>query len=217
MSTDPGGLLFLVVSNSTLRSRFPWVTFTKVLIVFISLSYLAYLTVGLFLGYLGPNPVEVVTHKTGEWGLYYLLATLAITPLRRHFHWNQLQRFRRFLGLWSFAFIFLHLAIFLVFDHFFDLYSIIDDIVERPYIAVGFAAFLLMLPLAITSLKSLQKAMGKHWLVLHRSVYCVAILAIIHYWWLVKADILWPAIYGSVLCVLLGDRIFLSYRKRQRI
>lgn len=187
----------------------------KILTSLLALSYLSYLVAGLFLGYLGPNPVEVLTHETGNWGLYFLLASLSVTPLRRHFHWNSLIKFRRFLGLWSFTFIVLHLFVFIFFDHFFDLHSIIDDIVERSYIAVGFAAFLVMVPLALSSPKSVQKKMGKRWLSLHRSVYIVGIFALVHYWWLVKVDILWPLLYSLLLTFLLGDRLYWYYRKKR--
>ncbi|MGH1485826.1 MAG: sulfite oxidase heme-binding subunit YedZ [Cellvibrionaceae bacterium] len=188
----------------------------KILISIVALAYIGYFILGLFQDYLGSNPVEVVTHKTGEWGLYFLFAALAVTPLRRHFQWNSLQRFRRFLGLWSFTFIFLHFFTFILFDHFFDWWSIVEDIIERPYITVGFAAFIFMLPLAVTSLQYFQRMMGKRWLMLHRSVYVVGILGIIHYLWLVKADILEPLIYGLVLVVLLGDRVYWIMKKRVR-
>jgi sulfoxide reductase heme-binding subunit YedZ len=182
------------------------VGWSKLLISVIFLAYIVYLTAGLFFAYLGANPIEVVTHTTGEWGLYFLLMTSAITPLRRHYHWNTLLKFRLFLGLWSFTVIFLHFFIF--FDHFFDIGSIVEDIIERPYIAVGFVAFIFMIPLAITSYKALQKRMGKRWISLHQSVYLVGVLGIIHYWWLVKADILWPLVFAVVLAVLLVDRIY---------
>jgi len=172
------------------------------------------MTLGLFFDYLGSNPVEFITHATGEWGLYFLLLSLAVTPLRRHYHLNFLLKLRRFLGLWSFAFIFLHFFIFIFFDHFFNLHSIVEDIVERPYIAVGFVGLVTMIPLAITSFKALQRKMGKRWFILHRSVYLVSILGIIHYWWLVKADILWPFIFALILAGLLGDRLYWFYHKR---
>lgn len=178
------------------------------------LAYIIYLTWGLFAGYLGANPVEVVTHETGEWGLYFLLLSLVITPIRRHFHLNIVLKFRRFLGLWSFSLLFLHLFVFVLFDHFFDVQSIVEDIIERPYIAVGFVAFIIMAPLAITSLKSLQRKMGKHWISLHRCVYVVAILGMIHYWWLVKADVFWPLIFAFILGILLSDRLYWACRKK---
>ncbi len=190
------------------------VIWLKLFISTAMLAYIVYLTWGLFADYLGANPIEVVTHETGEWGLYFLLLSLAVTPLRRHFHLNVLLKFRRFLGLWSFALLFLHLFVFVLFDHFFDVQSIIEDIIERPYIAVGFAAFLIMTPLAITSLKKIQRKMGKRWFILHRSVYLASILGLIHYWWLVKADIFWPLIFAFILTVLLADRLYWAYRKK---
>lgn len=191
-------------------SRWAWY---KLLFSCLALGYVIYLIMGLFAGYLGPNPVEVFSHKTGEWGLYLLLLTLAITPLRRHFHWNRLAQFRRFMGLWSFAFIVLHFLAYIIFDHSLILASIIDDVIERPYITFGFMAFLLMLPLAITSFKRLQKAMGKRWLKLHQSVYLVAILGIIHYLFLVKADYLQPLLLAVVLALLLASRVYWYWRK----
>lgn len=190
------------------------ITLAKVLINGLLGAYLCYFVIGLFAGYLGPNPVEVITHATGEWSLRILLVTLAITPLRRHFHWNSLMKFRRFLGLWSFAYLCFHLLTFLLFDHFFYWPSILDDIIERPYITVGFAGFMLMVPLAITSFKYLQRRMGKRWVTLHRLVYLIAILGIVHYWWLVKADILEPVIYSVVLALLLADRVYWLIKKR---
>lgn len=191
-----------------------WVVLVKVLLVSLFVIHLSYLSLGAVYGWLGVNPVESLTHETGEWGLYLLLLTLAITPARRLFHWNVLLRFRRFMGVWSFVYVSLHLSVFVIFDHFFDVLSILEDIVERPYITLGFAAYLLMLPLAVTSFHVWQKSMGKAWLSLHRLVYVVAILAIMHYWWLVKADIFWPVIYSLVLAVLLGVRVFFVVRKR---
>jgi sulfoxide reductase heme-binding subunit YedZ len=188
----------------------------KILLSLIALGYIAYLVIGIFFDYLGANPIETLTHKTGSWALYFLLATLSITPLRRHFHWNALMRLRRFLGLWSFAFLFLHFFVFIFFDHFFDWQSIWADVLDRPYITVGFLGLLLMVPLAITSFKRLQRLMGKRWLLLHQMVYLIAILGIIHYWWLVKADILWPTIYGLCVLLLLADRVYWARKKNQQ-
>ena len=190
-----------------------WVTLNKVIISVFALAYMGYLVVGLFDTYLGANPVEEVTHASGNWTLYFLCMTLAITPLRRHFHLNVLQQFRRFLGLWSFAFACLHFSMFIVFDHFFDWQSIVDDVLHRPYLALGFAAFFIMLPLALTSMQYWQRALGKRWLQLHRSVYVVAILAIMHYWWLVKADILMPLVFAGLVLVLFASRVYWRFRK----
>jgi sulfoxide reductase heme-binding subunit YedZ len=191
------------------------VSFFKWLLILLCVSHFVYLTLGTFYGWLGANPVETLTHVTGEWGLRLLWITLAVTPLRRLFHWNFLLRYRRILGVCSFVYISAHLSIFLVFDHFFDWLSIIDDIIERPYITVGFAAYVLMVPLAITSLNYWQKKMGKAWFTLHRSVYVVGGLAVIHYWWLVKADVLEPLVYAIILLALLGLRGFFSWQKKK--
>lgn len=173
-----------------------------------------FLVFGMFSGQLGPNPIETLTHTTGDWALYWLLAGLAVTPLRRLFHWNWLIRLRRVMGLCCFYYVSLHLLIYLVFDHFFDWVGIWEDIVERPYITIGFAAFLLLLPLAVTSVDRLQRSMGLWWLRLHKLVYPAAIMVIIHYWWLVKSDIFWPLIYGIILSILFLVRVYFSYRKR---
>ena len=189
------------------------ITLSKFGISLLACLHLGYLFSGLFLGHLGGNPVEVITHDTGEWGLHFLLLSLSITPLRRHFHWNQLLKLRRFLGLWSFAYLLLHGFTFILFDHVFFWPSIWEDIVERPYITVGVAGLLLMVPLAMTSFQRLQKRLGKRWLLLHRSVYMVAILGVLHYWWLVKADILQPLVYFIVLVLLLLDRVYWVVKK----
>ena len=186
----------------------------KVIIWCFSLGYILYLLGGIFFDYLGANPIEVITHESGEWGLHFLLASLSISPLRRHFHWNHLLKLRRLLGLWSFAFIFLHFSIFIFFDHFFYWASIVDDIIQRPYITVGFVAFVLMLPLALTSTRRAQQTLGKHWVRLHWAVYPIAILGLVHYWWLVKADTLPPLIYSIIVLLLLGDRLYWRLQKK---
>jgi sulfoxide reductase heme-binding subunit YedZ len=184
------------------------ITLIKAMIILACVSHFVYLAVSVVNNTLGANPIEVLTHVTGEWGLRLLLITLAITPLRRLLGWNRLMRFRRLLGVCSFTYILAHFAIFLIFDHLFDVLSIIDDIVERPYITVGFIAFVMMVPLAVTSLSVLQRKMGKYWVKLHQLVYVVAILAVVHYWWLVKADILLPAIYAAIVFLLLAIRLY---------
>ncbi|ODS22747.1 sulfoxide reductase heme-binding subunit YedZ [Candidatus Endobugula sertula] len=189
----------------------------KSLVLLVCFLHVCYLIVGVLQGYLGANPIESLTHTTGEWGLFFLWLALSITPLRRLFHWNFLVHFRRMLGLCSFVYITAHFSIFIVFDHFFFLPSILEDIIERPYISVGFLAFVLMIPLAITSWSVIQRKLGRYWKRLHQSVYVVAILGVIHYWWLVKADILSPLLYGMVLLVLLGVRAYFFYRKNIRV
>ena len=184
-------------------------------VVFIAcLGPAAMLSLGLYQDNLGANPVEVLTLETGDWGLRFLLITLSITPLRRIFKWHRLITYRRMFGLYSFFYICLHFSIFLIFEHFFDLQSIIEDIVKRPYITVGFSALVLLIPLAVTSFTALQRKMGRSWNKLHKLVYVIAVLGVVHYWWLVKLDILEPLIYACVLTVLLSIRIY-YYKKRK--
>lgn len=192
------------------------VTLVKAVLIALCCFHFMYLIFALLNQRLGENPIEALTHITGEWGLRLLIATLAITPLRRLFHWNSLARFRRLLGVCSFVYLLAHFLIFLVFDHFFDILSIVEDIVERPYITVGFLAFVGMLPLAITSLSALQRKMGKYWVQLHRLVYGIVVLAVLHYWWLVKADVLLPAIYAVIVLMLFAVRIYFFTKKKRR-
>lgn len=187
----------------------------KLLISTACLLHIGYFVRALFCCSLWANPVEKLSHATGEWGLHLLLLSLLISPLRRHLKWNDLLKFRRFLGLWSFFYIFVHFFSFILFDHSFYLPSIIEDVIERPYIAVGFAGFVLLVPLAITSFKRLQKKLGKHWFTLHKLVYVIGILGVVHYWWLVKADIFWPMIYAIAVFILLADRLFVFTKKWQ--
>ncbi|MEO0443699.1 MAG: protein-methionine-sulfoxide reductase heme-binding subunit MsrQ [Pseudomonadota bacterium] len=202
------------ISNMGVLAKRDSVFLAKLLIWLFALGYCIYLIGGIFADYLGANPIEAITHQTGEWGLHFLLASLSISTLRRRLYWNQLQKLRRLLGLWSFAFIVLHFFTFIFFDHFFYLPSIIEDVVDRPYITVGFAAFLLLIPLAVTSTRGFQRSLGKYWLRLHRLVYGVAILGILHYWWLVKADSLYPLIYSFILLLLFAERLFWRLQKR---
>ncbi len=156
---------------------------------------------------LGPNPVEAITRFTGDWTLRFLLVTLAVTPLRRLTGQAWLIRFRRMLGLFAFFYASLHLMTYLWLDQFFAWGAIADDVLKRPYITVGFAAFVLMVPLAITSTQGWIRRLGRRWKTLHRSVYAIGVLGVLHYLWLVKADILEPAIYGTILIILLVFRI----------
>lgn len=154
------------------------------------------------------NPIEFITRSTGTWTLVWLLATLAVTPLRRLAGWNVLQRFRRMLGLFAFFYAALHFTTYLWLDQFFDWHAIVKDIAKRPFITVGFAALLLMTPLAVTSTDGWLRRLKRNWGRLHRLVYAVAILGVTHYWWLVKKDIRQPLIYAAVLALLLGLRLY---------
>lgn len=193
---------------ATTRPRVGWLVPTLKPVLFAAcLLPLLLLVWRLVDGTVGPNPVEVITHDTGDWALRLLLATLAVTPLRRLTGWPWLVRLRRMLGLFAFCYAMLHFTTYLWLDQFFDWQAILADIAKRPYITVGFAALLLMLPLAVTSTKGWQRRLGARWKQLHRLVYAIGVLAVLHYLWLVKADLLEPAIYAGVLAVLLAARM----------
>ena len=157
---------------------------------------------------LGTNPVEFITRSTGTWTLVGLMLTLTVTPLRQLSGWNSLLRVRRMLGLFSFFYACLHFITYIWLDQFFDFAAIIKDVYKRPFITVGFSAFVLLIPLALTSSNSMIRRLGaKRWQLLHRLVYVIAILGVLHYTWLVKKDLTQPLIYAAVLTVLLGWRV----------
>jgi methionine sulfoxide reductase heme-binding subunit len=166
---------------------------------------------------LGANPAETILHKTGDWVIYFLLITLSITPLRRLTGWNDLIKFRRMMGLYAFFYACLHFLAYIGFDRLFDFSDLAHEIVKRPFILVGFAAFVLMIPLAITSTRGwVLRLGGANWALLHKAVYPVAILGVVHYWWLVKKDITWPLIFALVLAVLLAYRGIKRGRTKRR-
>ena len=156
---------------------------------------------------LGANPIDEVADSTGEWALRFLLITLAATPLKRLFGWGWAIRVRRMLGLFAFFYATLHLFTYLWLDQFFDWGEIWLDILDRPFITVGMLAFVLLLPLAATSDHAMVRRLGRNWKRLHRLAYVVPLLGVIHFWWLVKADVLEPLVYGGVLAVLLLLRV----------
>jgi sulfoxide reductase heme-binding subunit YedZ len=164
-----------------------------------------------FSGGLGANPIEYITHSTGTWTLVGLLATLSVTPLRKLSGWNWLLRLRRMLGLFAFFYASLHFITYIWLDQFFDLGAVLKDVIKRPFITVGFLAFVLLIPLAVTSTNAMVKRLGgKNWQRLHRLVYVIAILGVTHYWWLVKKDITQPLIYALILAALLAYRLLLK-------
>ena len=165
----------------------------------------------------GPNPVEFVQRWTGSWTFNLLLITLCVTPLRAMTHLHWLTRLRRMLGLFCFFYASLHFLSFIGFDHDFAIDDIAKDIIKRPFVTVGFAAFLLLIPLAATSSnRAIRKLGGRKWQDLHRNIYLISILATVHYFWLVKATaVLWPIAYGGAVAILLGWRI--RERKRKAI
>ena len=181
--------------------------FVACLVPFGQLAFHAYT------GDLGVNPIDTITRFTGSWALIFLLGSLSVTPLRRLTGWNELIRLRRTLGLFAFAYAVAHFSTYLVLDHFFDWRAIGKDILKRPYVTVGFTGFVFMVPLALTSTAAMIRRLGKRWQQLHRLVYFAAIAGVIHFYWLVKADIRRPAQYGFVLAALLGFRIFARWRR----
>lgn len=163
---------------------------------------------------LGANPVEKILHETGYWALTILLITLAVTPIRKiaGIHW--LARIRRLVGLFAFFYAFLHLASYLVLDQFFDWQNIFKDILKRPYITVGFSAFLLMVPMAVTSTQLMIRRLGgSRWQKIHQMIYLVGLLGVIHFCWLVKKDLRQPVIFALIFSVLMGCRWFFWVRK----
>jgi len=192
---------------------------TKVTIFLAALIPLARLAGKALHGGLGANPIEVITHSTGDWTLIFVLATLSVTPLRRLTRQYWLIGIRRMVGLFAFFYGTLHFLTYIWLDKFFDIHEMIKDIVKRPFITVGFSAFVLMIPLAATSTAwSIRRLGGKNWQRLHRLIYLTGILGVVHYIWLVKADKRKPYEYGVMLTVLLLYRVAVwwSEKRKQR-
>jgi methionine sulfoxide reductase heme-binding subunit len=179
-------------------------------VVFLAcLGPMALLIWNAFNGGLSPNPIDDITDTTGDWTLRFLMITLSITPLRRITGWQSLIRFRRMLGLFAFFHGFLHFTTYVFLDHYFDFRTMVEDVIKRPYITVGFTGFVLMIPLAITSTKKwIGRLGGKRWQRIHRLIYVSATAGVIHYLWLVKLDIRRPLAYGAVLAGLLAFRLW---------
>ena len=195
------------VSPATLR----WL---KSLLFIICLIPLANLVYAVLTASIAGDPVETMTKVTGEWGLRFLLLTLSITPLRKLLKMTDLIKFRRMLGLFAFFYAFCHLNVYIVFDQFFDWPEIWRDTIEKKFVFAGMLAVVLMIPLAITSTNGWIKRLGgKRWQRLHRLVYIIAIAAVVHFIWLVKADLAEPLVYALILALLLGFRVFHKYKK----
>lgn len=189
--------------------------FIKPVLFALCLIPLAHLLWKAYGGALGANPIETITHSTGDWTLRLLLVTLAVTPLRVLLGWNSLARLRRMLGLFAFFYACLHFLTYLVLDQFFAWQHIVEDIAERPYITIGFFSFVLLIPLAVTSTNAMMRRMGgRRWQRLHRLVYVVALGGVVHYLWLVKADLLNPMIYLTVFLFLMSFRYRLLLGRR---
>ena len=166
-------------------------------------------------GTLGANPVEEILDRFGNWGLRFIVITLAVTPLRRLTGWNWLSRFRRMLGLFTFFYVFMHFLTWLVLDQGVLISAIIEDVVKRPFITIGFVALVLLAALAATSTNGMRRRLGRRWQRLHYAVYPIAILGVWHYWWQVKKDVAEPLIYAAIVAALLLARV-VTVRRRNR-
>ena len=193
-----------------------WIKPAKIAVFLGGLYPLARIVLLGFTGGLGANPIEFITRSTGLWTLVFLCITLAVTPLRRLTGFNALLRFRRMLGLFAFFYVVLHFTTYIWFDKWFDVFAILKDIAKRPFIMVGFAAFVLLIPLAITSPKVMVRKLGRRWQTLHKLIYPIAALAILHFWWMKagKHDLILPKIYGAIVVVLLAWRVIVWLRGR---
>ncbi|MBI5461411.1 MAG: sulfoxide reductase heme-binding subunit YedZ [Gammaproteobacteria bacterium] len=178
----------------------PWI---KPTVFVLCLLPLAWLVFALLADRLGANPIEALTRETGEWTLRWLLITLCMTPLRKATRWIWPIRIRRMLGLFAFFYVCVHLSTYLWLDQFFDWGEIGRDILKRPFITVGMLGFVLLVPLAATSTNAMMRRLGRNWTRLHRLAYVVPALGVLHFWWLVKADVRTPFVYALLFVVLM--------------
>ena len=189
----------------------------KVLVFVACLTPFAWLVTRALTGRLGINPVEDLELTTGIWALRFLVFTLLVTPVRRLTGWNRLIQYRRMLGLFTFFYAFLHVSLYVGVDQFFAFGFIVKDVVKRPFITMGFIAFVLMVPLALTSTKGWIRRLGRRWQVLHRLIYISAVCAAIHYLWKVKVMIGSPVYYAAAIGVLLAFRLFWQLRSAKSL
>ncbi len=208
------GRRFTTAESVVTRPRVKRITVIK------SLAFVAALVPALWLALrayrldLTANPVTYITHFTGDWAIALLVISLGVTPLRRLTRWNEVVKLRRMLGLFAFFYATLHLLTWVVIDKYFDWAWMWEDIAERPFITIGMGAWAIMFVLALTSNTISIRALGRRWQQLHRLVYLAAIFAVIHFWWLVKADITLPRRWAVSLAILFGIRIWWTFRKR---
>jgi len=199
--------MLLYYSYMTLDLARLWQRIGKPLVFTLCLLPFSMLALQLVTNALGANPIEAFTRASGEWGLRFLLITLAVTPLRQLIKQSWPLRFRRMLGLFAFFYVCVHLSSYIVLDQFFDWTEIWADILKRPFITIGMTAFVLLIPLAVTSNKAMMRRLGRNWQRLHRLVYPIAVCAVLHFFWLVKADLYWPTVYAAILVVLFALRL----------
>ena len=199
-----------------------WLVPAKVLVFAAGLYPLARLARLVLFGLtdrLGANPIEFITRSTGLWTLVMLCITLAATPLRRVTGVPALLRFRRMIGLFAFFYAVLHFTTYLWFDKWFDVVAILKDVGKRPFITVGFAAFVLLIPLAATSPRAMVRRLGRHWATLHRAIYAIALFGVLHFWWMRagKHDLAQPKLYAAIVAALLGWRLLAWGWRRIRV
>lgn len=195
----------------------PQLSRLKVVVFLAALIPLGHMLSGILMERLGANPLEYLTRYSGDWALYFLMMTLAVTPLRKLLQQPWLLRFRRMLGLYTFFYAALHFLMFFWFDHFFDLQEMWTDVLKRPFIAVGLIAFCVLLPLAVTSHNGMIRRMGgKAWQRLHQLIYVIAPLAVLHYYWMKagKHDLTRPYLFASLVAALLLYRVVVKWRER---
>lgn len=193
----------------------PWLLKLGVFVA--GLTPLAVLAWQMLTDNLGANPIKEITEQTGIWTLRMLLITLAVTPVRRLTGWNRLIQLRRMLGLFAFFYGGLHFMTYIWLDQFFVVPEIIADVIARPFITVGFLSFVLLIPLAVTSTTTMIKRLGGTWWQrLHRLIYGIAVGGVVHYLWLVKADVQAPLMYGGLVAVLLGYRVWAAWKRRHK-
>jgi methionine sulfoxide reductase heme-binding subunit len=198
-----------------MKNRFNGKWWSKTCMFFLCLLPFVFLLAKAALGDLSPNPVSDITQETGVWTLRFLLATLCVTPFRKLIHWKELITFRRMLGLFAFFYGSLHLMTYVSLDQSFSVSAIIEDVAKRPFITAGTTGFVLMIPLAITSTRKwIARLGGKRWQALHRLVYVSSLAGVVHYLWLVKADIARPVRYSVLLAVLLSYRLLVTMQNR---
>ena len=190
-----------------LKEKMPGVSFFKPLVFVLCLIPFALLGMNALNNNLGPNPVEEMIRTLGDWGIYFLLTGLAITPARKVFKLNWLIRYRRMIGLFAFFYVSMHFLSYLWFEQFFSVQEIVKDIIKRPFITIGFVCYLLLVPLALTSTNGMMKRLKKNWVRLHKVVYPVSMLALLHYFMMIKADYLVPGVMLVILSLLLGYRV----------
>jgi len=189
------------------------VKFNKILISVNAILPLAFLAYDGTRGQLGANPLEFFLRASGVLTLVFVLITLSVTPLRKIFGWNGLVKYRRMIGLYGFFYGCIHLITYSIFDKGLDLTEIVEDVVLRPFIAIGMLALVIMVPLAVTSTNGMIKRLGgKNWSRLHKLTYAVAVLGVIHFWMIVKSDIFYPAVFAVIVVLLLGFRLIQNFR-----